>query len=400
MPARTGRHHQDQQHLDGVRVGLRQGRRRPSGDGMTRTSAPRIIGSRMVKSDVAAVDRTSPARSGGPCVNTWLMLPRCRGGGRFLPLRRVGRQRLRRALGHRLATYFTNSGDARYSAIQSVLGLVGERLEDVRPVVPAEVPQPLARAGRSRPSCRRAASTMSRSRLVDQLRLDVVGDHDDRLALLRRPVRHLAHLREHGSRLRCGSSGEVGSSRNSRLGLVSSSRPMLTRFFWPPDSRSMRVSACLVISSSSSTSLHPLVALRRARCPGGSAARPVAERGLRGELVVRDGLSAAPGRCAAAARRSSRTGHGSRRRRCPWWPGRLPVSALSSVDLPAPAGPMTAIMDRSASGNVMPSSSTFVLAAVAHHDLQLVRLEGGRCRRRRTRSVRRRPAGRWRGRSR
>ena len=56
------------------------------------------------------------------------------------------------------------------------------------------------------------------------------------------------------SRLRCGSSGEVGSSRNSRLGLVSSSMPMLTRFFWPPDSRSMRVSACLVIDSSSRTS--------------------------------------------------------------------------------------------------------------------------------------------------
>ena len=41
--------------------------------------------------------------------------------------------------------------------------------------------------------------------------------------------------------------------------------------------------------------------------------------------------------------------------------GRLPVSALSSVDLPAPAGPITAIMERSASGNEMPSSSTFCL---------------------------------------
>ena len=56
------------------------------------------------------------------------------------------------------------------------------------------------------------------------------------------------------SRLRCGSSGEVGSSRNSRLGLVSSSRPMLTRFFWPPDSRTILVFACWVISSSPSTS--------------------------------------------------------------------------------------------------------------------------------------------------
>ena len=56
------------------------------------------------------------------------------------------------------------------------------------------------------------------------------------------------------SRLRCGSSGEVGSSRNSRVGLVSSSRPMFTRFFWPPDSRSILVLACGVIDSSSSTS--------------------------------------------------------------------------------------------------------------------------------------------------
>ena len=63
--------------------------------------------------------------------------------------------------------------------------------------------------------------------------------------------------------------------------------------------------------------------------------------------------------------------------RCRWSAGRFPVSALSRVDLPAPAGPMTASMDRSASGNVMPSSSTFCLPPSRHRDAQLVRLEGG-----------------------
>ena len=51
-----------------------------------------------------------------------------------------------------------------------------------------------------------------------------------------------------------GSRPEVGSSRNSSDGLVISSSATLTRFCWPPDSRSVRVSACGVRESSASTS--------------------------------------------------------------------------------------------------------------------------------------------------
>ncbi len=52
-----------------------------------------------------------------------------------------------------------------------------------------------------------------------------------------------------------GSRPEVGSSRNSRDGLVSSSRATLTRFCWPPDSAPARVCACFFSPSSSMTSV-------------------------------------------------------------------------------------------------------------------------------------------------
>ena len=53
---------------------------------------------------------------------------------------------------------------------------------------------------------------------------------------------------------RPGSKPEVGSSRNSTDGLVSSSSAMLTRLSWPPESLSARVLACLVSPSSLITS--------------------------------------------------------------------------------------------------------------------------------------------------
>ena len=61
---------------------------------------------------------------------------------------------------------------------------------------------------------------------------------------------------------RPGSRPDVGSSRNSSEGLVSSSRATLTRFCWPPERDDVRVSACAVSDSSPSTS--PILRVRSA----------------------------------------------------------------------------------------------------------------------------------------
>ena len=155
-----------------------------------------------------------------------------------------------------------------------------------------------------------------------------------------------------------GSRPEVGSSRKSSEGLVSSSRATQTRLRWPPERAVMPVSARLSRPSSCSTS-----SIR----PSRSAALGVAGEAQLGRVL--EGAArrsapcagcrpAAPGRSAGAARRSRGRGRGRRSRTCPRSAGRMPVSARSRVDLPEPLGPTTPAGTSRRRGSVTSSSRT------------------------------------------
>ncbi len=140
-----------------------------------------------------------------------------------------------------------------------------------------------------------------------------------------------------------GSRPEVGSSRKSSDGLVSSSSATLTRLRWPPESWRIRVVACGGPGSARPAPRRPGRCARpRVVSPGkrSSAAYWSARRtvscGVQ-DVVLRDQADALA-QLGVVARR----GRGRRRDACPGRPGARPVSALSSVDLPEPLGPMTA----------------------------------------------------------
>ena len=107
-------------------------------------------------------------------VKIWSKLLRCLGRALSSPAGRpASSRRWRTEIG--VATYFTKSGDAAVLGGEVALRLVGEPLEDVRPVILAEVLQPVV----GRAEVGHLAAGLQHDEpvaLVDQLRLDVVGD--------------------------------------------------------------------------------------------------------------------------------------------------------------------------------------------------------------------------------
>ena len=131
-----------------------------------------------------------------------------------------------------------------------------------------------------------------------------------------------------------GSRPEVGSSRKSSDGLVRSSSATLARLRWPPDSRPMARSACADRPSSSRTSSHRGDSGSAALVSPGIAAARVPEA-RRGQLRVQD-VGLGDQADAVPQLRVFRVQVAVAYWTVPSVAGRVPVTAPSSVDLPAP----------------------------------------------------------------
>ena len=273
VPVRTGRHHQDHQQLERVGVGALGGptqaeRVRHGPDQHAEQDRHQQVV--CMKATVGRHHPAVPAGHRGHLAEAarcaWLAVPPAAARRAAAAAARAPRSGWRRT-SRSPSTPGTRPDQSRLRARRRTPG----RRPPSRPCRSTSARR---RAGRSRPSCRPAASTMSRSHWSSSFDSTSCVITMTDWPLSPRPVGHLAHLRNI-SRLRCGSSGEVGSSRNSRrrLGqqLEADVDPLLLAAGQPLDRGCRRAG---VIDSSSSTSPTRWFRSVLARCPTGSAARP------------------------------------------------------------------------------------------------------------------------------